>query len=304
MPSVSDRPQPRRCRLCQTAIPDLQNRVTDFVSGEVFPIHFCPECQLGLTDPVPEQLGSYYPADYYSPLKAFIYQLLQFRRPKIIKKYQKTGRILDIGCGNGGLSRLLPGYSYTGIETPFFPSPNPQVKLVGVEGMKGEPRSFDLVTFWQSLEHLRDPQLALKKAYQALKEDGTLIIECPNFSSREKLLFGSRWFHLDPPRHLFHFTPAGLVKLLKQNGFQIIVQRQIYAPEYVPIGLAQSILFLLSPRLAVVAQGGIKSPAGLLVGLGLISLLLLTLPLSLIFYWLRASPTLLTVAKKAKKECR
>ena len=45
-------------------------------------------------------------------------------------------------------------------------------------------------------------------------------------------MFGSKWFHLDTPRHLTHFTPKGLVHLLEEIGFEVIEQRQLYAPEY------------------------------------------------------------------------
>jgi len=172
------------------------------------------------------------------------------------------------------------------------------VKQVGIEKMNEKPNSYDIVTFWESFEHMRNPLIALQKTIRALKKGGAMIIECPNFSSYERYLFKSRWFHLDPPRHTFHFTPLGLKNLLKKNNMEVKEQKLIYAPEYTPVGLAQSMLYSFSPYLHVISQKEKSLVKGIIVGMLILLLLPITIPLSVLLYIMGESPILLTVANK------
>ena len=253
---------------------------------------------MGSTWPQPKNIGPFYPKTYYSKIKSLIYRLLQYRRPRLIRNLKSNGKLLDIGCGDGNLAYQLGNrFDYVGIETAFAKSSNPLVKNVGLEGMREKKNSYDLVTFWESFEHLGNPIQALKKSAAVLKKGGFLIIECPNFASWERLPFGSRWFHLDPPRHLFHYTPEGLRSLVDQNGFTVIQQRQLYAPEYIPVGLAQSSLYRISPRLNVFAQNYNKKRS-FTVPILVFCFAVIFFPISYLFYILNGSPIQLVVARK------
>ncbi len=292
--------QPAPCPLCSERITRFEYVVTDATSKEQFSIFFCTLCQVGFTLPVPKKLDQYYSPNYYSPLKTWVYKMLQVRRLRIIGKLIDSGKLLDIGCGDGSLSlQLNRNYSYTGIETPFANSKNPLVKSVGVERMREPKNSFNIVMFWESFEHLKNPLVALRRASSTLLSNGYLIIECPNYSSWERFLFGSHWFHLDPPRHLYHYTPRGLSTLLEDLDFKIIKREQIYAPEYIPVGLAQSILYSISIKLNIFneQQDKVKS---LLVILLLSFLSIIMIPVSYAFYLFKGSPIQLVIAKKSK----
>jgi len=286
------------CPLCEQKVTRFEYVVRDSVSNKQFSIFFCSLCRIGFTVPVPTNLGPFYPRNYYSTIKTWIYKLLQVRRPKIIHTYIPQGRLLDIGCGDGNLSQQLDAvlYNYTGIETPFAKSRNPLVKSVGIEGMREPKNSYKGVMFWESLEHLKNPLEALKKASMALAPKGFLIIECPDFSAWERYLFGAHWFHLDPPRHLFHYTPVGLCKILQDMGYKIIEQKRLYAPEYIPVGLAQSLLYRVSPNLNLFKrQGAYVSFFAILL---LSSVSLVMIPISYIFYLLNGSPIQIIIAQK------
>ena len=297
--------QPAPCPACRQAGPAcggkltrFESVVTDPVSGEQFSIFFCTICQNGFTVSSPKDLAKYYPKTYYSPVKSLIYNLLQYRRPQIIREYKKSGRILDIGCGDGSLAEFLPEFDYTGVETSFAGTKRKNILIGGIEKAALKTESYDVVSFWETLEHVNDPEAAIIKAYGALKKDGVLIVECPNYASLERLPFGAKWFHLDPPRHLTHFTSRGLRNLVEKQGFEVTRQEQLFAPEYTPVGLAQSMMYLVSPGLNLVANGD-KGGIQFLATAGLMLLLLIiTIPLSVILYWLGASPILLTVARK------
>lgn len=293
--------QPAPCPICKQKLTRFESVVSDAISGEQFSIFFCSLCQIGFTIPTPKDLAKYYPKTYYSPMKSFVYRVLQFRRPRIIQRFKHSGVLLDIGCGDGSIHSLLPTFDYHGVETAFAGTQKKNIQTTGVEKMKIKDGSVDVVTFWESLEHVKDPLAALEKSFQTLKQNGILIIECPNYSSGERLLFGSHWFHLDPPRHLTHFTPRGLAHLVTEIGFKVVEQRQLFAPEYTPVGLAQSMLYLISPRLNLVAQGdhGMLQTIAMAGLIG--ALLTVAVPLSVILYLFTASPILLTVARKHEK---
>ena len=61
----------------------------------------------------------------------------------------------------------------------------------------------------------------------------------PNFDSLQARLFGSRWFHLDLPRHYTHFSARALEGLLSRHSFRV-VRRDHFCLEQNPFGWLQS----------------------------------------------------------------
>ena len=80
------------------------------------------------------------------------------------------------------------------------------------------PHSFDLITSWWSLEHMPDPERALGKIRELLRPGGHVLIAVPNSRSAVAKVFGSRWYHLDCPRHYHLWTPSSLRQLLERQG--------------------------------------------------------------------------------------
>ena len=104
------------------------------------------------------------------------------------------------------------------------------------------------------LEHLHDPREALSKAYQLLKRGGLLVVAVPNFDSLQARIFRQRWYHLDAPRHLYHFTPHTLKMLLHEVGFKVLETRW-FSLEHDWAGIAGSI----HPQLVPGLLGGVSS---------------------------------------------
>ena len=91
--------------------------------------------------------------------------------------------------------------------------------------------AFDLVILWHALEHLPDPSGALCAIRGLLRDGGRLVVAVPNLASWQARLLKARWFHLDVPRHLWHFTPETLEHLLRVTGFQVVA-RSYCLPAY------------------------------------------------------------------------
>ena len=72
---------------------------------------------------------------------------------------------------------------------------------------------------WSVLEHVHDPLGTMKIIAELLKPGGYIFFGIPNYGSLERKLFRSRWFGLDVPRHLYHFTPSTVRKLMSAAGF-------------------------------------------------------------------------------------
>jgi 2-polyprenyl-3-methyl-5-hydroxy-6-metoxy-1,4-benzoquinol methylase len=159
-----------------------------------------------------------------------ILKLVIGRRFDGFPTYVKGGRLLDVGCGVGSYLYSLRelGWEVQGIEIDKQAASYAK-KALGLEVLSdpleeaGFPdMHFDVVIMRQVLEHLSDPFGTLVEVYRVLKASGKLIVELPNFESFQAALFRDKWFHLDLPRHLYHFSPCTLQTMLCQAGFSEI----------------------------------------------------------------------------------
>lgn len=153
-------------------------------------------------------------------------------RARLVQRLVPRGaRILDVGCGRGLFLRLLRERSYVvrGTELSEATRKNayPDVPIDAGELTRASypAGSFDLISIWHVLEHVRDPHATLDAAHHALAPNGVLLLAVPNFASWQARFGGERWFHLDLPRHLWQFTPTTLRALLEQHGFRVELMR-------------------------------------------------------------------------------
>jgi SAM-dependent methyltransferase len=83
-------------------------------------------------------------------------------------------------------------------------------------------RTYDAVTLWHVLEHLRRPDAALERIAVLLRPGGWLVLAIPNADGAQARRYGPAWFHHDPPRHLVGLGQAALEPLLAAQGFRIV----------------------------------------------------------------------------------
>ncbi len=137
------------------------------------------------------------------------------------------GRLLDVGCGAGGLLRFLveSGWQGTGVEPSADAAERARTHgldvIASTLSESGLPiESFDVISYINVLEHLSDPARELRLALDFLKPGGELQLNVPNFACGLARHFRAHWFTLDCPRHLYHFTPDTLQVLLRAAGFE------------------------------------------------------------------------------------
>lgn len=142
------------------------------------------------------------------------------------------GRLLDIGTGGGSFPHVASqrGWYAEGCE------PNRWLCMWGKEryglsirqgtvfDQKYAPKSYDVVTLWDVLEHTGDPKAQVRETHRLLKEEGLLVVNYPDIGSWIARLMGRSWvFLLDV--HLFYFTRATIRKLLEDAGFDVVKVR-------------------------------------------------------------------------------
>jgi SAM-dependent methyltransferase len=236
--------------------------VTGNADGDLAPrwtIRGCGACGSGTTDPVPDDatLSGFYATGVYEKpggrapgIARVLDALLDRQLDEIGRVRRPPGRLLDVGCGKG---RFLARASARGWRAIGMERMHPQAvvarrnapdaSLVESELALGPFRAscVDAVTAWHVLEHLSDPGAALAAAFEALRPGGVLACEVPNFGSWQARAFGASSFHLDPPRHLVHFTQSSLARLAESKGFRVVRVRT-FSPALGPFGMLQSAL--------------------------------------------------------------
>jgi 2-polyprenyl-3-methyl-5-hydroxy-6-metoxy-1,4-benzoquinol methylase len=205
-----------RCHQCGStakllfAARDLNRRITD----EVFPYYRCSECGLVFLHPVPPELGRYYPSTYHE-IPASMEELLRGSHKEAFK-LEAVGpgvgrRLLEIGPSHGRFTALAKraGFDVQVIEMDReccqfiekvigIPAHLAQDAVAALDGMG----RFNVIAMWHSLEHLRNPWEVIDALPGHMEKGGRLVIATPNPSSLQFRIFGSRWVHLDAPRHV------------------------------------------------------------------------------------------------------
>jgi 2-polyprenyl-3-methyl-5-hydroxy-6-metoxy-1,4-benzoquinol methylase len=135
-------------------------------------------------------------------------------------------RVVDVGAGIGEFSRYMPlNALFLGIElsseaVKVAESLGRNVVHMDITSRVNElEASFDVVTCFQVLEHLQDPNLLVKSLEALCKPGGVLIIAVPNNGS-----FVGRGVNnlLDlPPHHLLHWNKQSLIYLANKNNLHV-----------------------------------------------------------------------------------
>jgi SAM-dependent methyltransferase len=212
----------------------------------------CPSCQVAFLfpQPAPQQLESLYDEQYYGrdrkkfagAIEAAITALTRLKWNGVRPWLGESGRLLDIGCGRGTLVQLAraAGFEAYGLERHYPGTPPvPYVLYQDLAECAFPAGHFQVVVLWHVLEHLSDPMATLQEIRRVLAPGGCLSVAVPNFGGAQARASGAHWFHLDLPRHFWHFSPPALEALLERSGFHI-TRRETFSFEYDWFGTLQS----------------------------------------------------------------
>ncbi len=142
-------------------------------------------------------------------------------------QYRNSGRLLDIGYGEGGLLTIAGRHGWQCYGTEISPSALEYGKQRGWT-VTAEPRTdpripkagFDCITMIEFIEHVSDPGQFLLDAARLLRPGGLLYITTPNAKSINRRVLGLQWSVFSPPEHVTIWTARGLGHALAQAGFR------------------------------------------------------------------------------------
>lgn len=200
----------------------------------------CRDCGSRFVYPRPtvEELISFYPLHYhaYNEDHGWIARSLVAMRAKSRAKAlagltdHRPIRLFDVGTGDCRHFEEMSRYGefqFAGVEM------KPEmVKAARARGYRVESgtleelditpyqNSFDIVTLYQLVEHVLEPQLLFRKAFQLLRPGGAVLGQLPCMDSFERKIFRRYWAGYHYPRHLQMFTQKGLNLLVERAGFR------------------------------------------------------------------------------------
>jgi 2-polyprenyl-3-methyl-5-hydroxy-6-metoxy-1,4-benzoquinol methylase len=140
-------------------------------------------------------------------------------------------RLLDVGCSSGAFLQVACrlGFIAEGIE----PAPQAaqsandsglKVQQGVLEDIKFPSHTFDVVTMFEVIEHIKDAYSLFKECFRIIKPGGLLLVGTANTDSWTASIMKARWEYFDISRHGGHisfFNPQSIRVLAKRSGFKI-----------------------------------------------------------------------------------
>lgn len=241
----------RPCPLCGSKTTSL------IFLKDSFKISKCNNCSVIYTDKVFSKnfFKNYYDKSYflncnpskkgygdYNEEEDGIRKNSKVRLDDIVNHISSKGKVLDIGCATGiFLSEAEKiGFDPYGVEISNYARSIAQKRL-GKNKIKNCLPSealakwgkFDVITLWDTIEHLEKPKETLEICRKLLTKNGSLAISTGDTESAFARLQGKNWHLLNLPQHLLFFSKKTLTRLLEESGFKIFEIK--YEPQFVSL---------------------------------------------------------------------
>src|SRR5882724_185789 len=223
---------------------NLKNTLDDY--SKHAQIVRCVNCDLVYTNPMENMkkilqgYGDVVDKEYLKTEK--FRKLLSLKHLAILEKFKTKGQMLDIGCFAGFFLELSKskGWKTYGIEPSQWASKIARdrgVTIVGrdIERSKLKSNFFDVITMWDVIEHLPNPQTVIKIIHKALKKNGIVAFGTPNIEGLLAKVLKNHYPYLIR-MHIILYSPKTLKKLFEENGFRVIHKEtygRIYPLEYI-----------------------------------------------------------------------
>lgn len=195
----------------------------------------CSHCGLKFANPraTSNEVVDLYGGAYMANLESVRPLLVKIceKRLTFVERYKNSGKMLDVGCGNGYFLRAAErnGWEVFGTEVSSY-SIEYCKKKFGIQIQHGEifdtkyaENYFDVITLWHTFEHVKDPITYLQEFNSILKPDGLIFILVPNEKFILNYLKGWNWIgKSEILEHLFFFSVDTLDSMLVNAGFKAI----------------------------------------------------------------------------------
>jgi SAM-dependent methyltransferase len=146
----------------------------------------------------------------------------------ILKKYA-VGKdsFLDIGCSNGFILEEAMDFGFkkiVGVEpsTDAIEKASSNIKPLIINGMFNkkmfEKNTFDMITFFQTFDHITNPNNFLQNCFNILKDDGFILAINHNSNSFSAKILGEKSPIIDIG-HAYLYNLTTMKKIFEKNNF-------------------------------------------------------------------------------------
>ena len=227
-----------KCPICYTEVEERTFKET-YVSpynNQEYKRYECPNCDVHWWEPL-KIIPEFYESEFlegYIALHEGIGTRLGENHKAFFKYFPSNirGKLLDVGCGDGRFLRHAKeqGFEVWGIDfdkksvesakrnlgtdTVFAMSLEEFYEYAKEKNLK-----FDVITFFEVLEHQDKPREFLEMVKGLLKEGGYIAGSVPNRESMFIEIFRDNYIDY-PPHHFLRFSRSSLEKALNFSGFK------------------------------------------------------------------------------------
>jgi len=253
------------CRICAHTAAHARFEAREMMFGwrDGFAYFECAACGCLQIEQVPHDLERYYPGDYWAtsargpqasarvpswcwtmltgpalPLLSIMTHLTdpdseRHLVARVAAFYfdglaiGRESRILDVGCGPGGLLQALQRAGYRNLRGVDRYVGESLEHAGGVRVVKGALRElearpeWDLIMLHHSFEHVDNPLATLRDVAARLAPGGTCLVRIPVVPNHAWREYGVDWAGLDAPRHLFLHSRRSLEIVAAAAGLGI-----------------------------------------------------------------------------------
>lgn len=227
-----------RCRLCGS--PDCR----PLFQKAQYEIAKCNPCGFIFLnfEPSREFLAAYYSEDFFTgdttkhgfsnydnEVKSL--QRTFADRVELLRRYHRPEAVLDVGCATGLFMEVAAKYwKVSGVEISAYASERARAKGLDVftGALEDSPHihaAFDLVTLWDTIEHVADPVKTIRQIGRIVKPGGVIALTTGDVRSFTARISGRFWHLYNVPQHLSFFDQRSIARLLGAGGFNIVAIR-------------------------------------------------------------------------------
>lgn len=225
------------CKLCGSEKINKKYIIEKF--NLPFEIFECSICGFMFQNIDREKAYEFYSKEYYTSEQEYSYiderknefyaRYVWNSRLNVLRKLTKakSKNFLDVGCSFGGLLNVAQekGFIPYGVEVSDYSGGyakkrfgNDKIFVGSIEDIDLPDNFFSIITMIEVIEHTFEPKVALKKIFNALEQNGVLLIQTANMMGLQAKIYGKN-YHYFLPGHLSYFSHKNLKKLLEEIGF-------------------------------------------------------------------------------------
>jgi len=152
---------------------------------------------------------------------------------QVVRRLNKSSpdvRLLDVGCSSGTLVAAAQNLGFIAQGVEPAPKAAAAAQAAGLNVRQGPleeiaypAESFDAITMFEVVEHVRDPLPLLKECFRILARRGLVVVGTGNTASWTAGAMKARWEYLDIGRHGGHvsfFNPWSMTLLAQRAGLR------------------------------------------------------------------------------------